>query len=134
MNGWAIHLKGLDNEEVFNLPLLLSFSIDDLIKDVQEMFKSMNLMNISDFVQGYYEEACAYSHVTPYAFFNNLKIYGSNSLIKEQFIVINLLIVQLYSKIIYVLKLDENDLDLRHVENLLINSLMTLVLSLNKQK
>ena len=134
LNGWAIHLKGLDNEEVYNLPLLLSFSIDDLIKNVQEMFKSMNLMNISDFVQGYYEESCAYSHVTPYAFFNNLKIYGSNALIKEQFIVINLLIVQLYSKIISVLHLDENDPDLKHVENLLINSLMTLVITLNRQK
>ena len=91
-------------------------------------------MNIADFVQGYYEESCAYSHVTPYAFFNSLKIYGSNALIKEQFVVINLLIVQLYSKIIQVLNLDENDPDLKHVEVLLINSLMTLVMELRKQK
>ena len=134
LNGWALHLKGLDNEEVCNLPLLLTHSIEDLVKDVQEMFKSLNLMNIADFVQGYYEESCAYSHVTPYAFFNSLKIYGSNALIKEQFVVINLLIVQLYSKIIQVLDLDENDPDLRHVEVLLINSLMTLVMDLKKQK
>ena len=134
LNGWALHLKGLDNEEVCNLPLLLTHSIEDLIKDVQEMFKSLNLMNIADFVQGYYEESCAYSHVTPYAFFNSLKIYGSNALIKEQFVVINLLIVQLYSKIIQVLNLDENDPDLKHVEVLLINSLMTLVMELRKQK
>ena len=133
LNGWAIHLKGLDNEEVMNLPSLLSFSIDNLIEDVKDMFNAMNLMNLSDFVQGYYEESCAYSHVTPYAFFNNLKIYRSSALIREQYIVINMLMIQLYTKIIDVFNLEENDLDLKHVEDLLVSSLTKLVISLQKQ-
>ncbi len=132
LNGWALHLTGLDNEEVINLPALLSFSIENLVKEVQEMFKEFGLMNISDFVQGYYEESCAYSHVTPYAFFNDLKIYRSNALIREQYIVINLLMIQLYNKIVEVFNLDENDIDLRRIEDLLINSLLKLTLSLKK--
>ena len=131
LNGWAIHLKELNNEEVVNLPSLLSYSIENLVQDVQEMFKAHNLMNIADFVQGYYEESCAYSHVTPYAFFNNLKIYTSNALIREQFIVINLLVVQLYNKIIEVFKFDDKDMDLIRVEELLINSLTKLMFSLD---
>ena len=113
LNGWAIHLKDLDNEEVVNLPALLSFSIDDLIKDIQELFEPYGLMNISDFVQGYYEESCAYSHVTPYAFFNDLKIYRSNALIREQYIVINMLLIQLYNKIVETFNFDVNEEDLK---------------------
>ena len=134
LNGWALHLKGLDNEEVMNLPSLLTFSIDNLIEDVKGMFEAMNLMNISDFVQGYYEESCAYSHVTPYAFFNNLKIYRSSALIREQYIVINMLIIQLYTKILEVFELDETDPDLKYVEDLLVTSLTKLVMSIREGK
>ena len=121
-----------NNNNFFNIKLV--YENDNLIDDVREMFNSMNLMNISDFVQGYYEESCAYSHVTPYAFFNNLKIYRSNALIREQYIVINMLMIQLYTKIIDVFNLDDNDPDLKHVEDLLVTSLTRLVLSIREDR
>lgn len=134
LNGWAIHLNGLENEEVINLPALLTYSIEDLIKDVQDMFKSYGLMNIADFVQGYYEESCAYSHVTPYAFFNNLKIYRSNALLREQYIVINILIIQLYNKILETFNFSEDDPDIQRIDNLLIQSLLNLIVSISIKK
>lgn len=130
LNGWAIHLTDLNNEEVVNLPGLLSYSISNLVENIQDLFTPFGLMNISDFVQGYYEESCAYSHVTPYAFFNDLKIYRSSALIREQYIVINMLIIELYNKIIDRFNLDENDPDLKRVDDLLISSLTKLTMSI----
>jgi len=100
LNAWALYLKGLDNEYVLNLPSLLSFSVSNLMENVNKELDQYNLnINITKYILGLYEESCAYSHVTPYAWVNNIKLYKNRNSFREQFLFVLLLLLEIYKEI-----------------------------------
>ncbi len=100
LNAWALYLKGLDNDYILNLPSLLSFSVTGLMNGINEELEQYNIhINIIDYVLGLYEESCAYSHVTPYAWVNNIKLYKNRTSFKEQFLIMLMLLLELFKEL-----------------------------------
>lgn len=100
LNAWALYLRGLDNDYILNLPSLLSFSVTGLMNGINEELKQYNIhINITDYVLGLYEESCAYSHVTPYAWVNNIKLYKNRTSFKEQFLIILMLLLEVFKEL-----------------------------------
>jgi hypothetical protein len=60
LNGWALYLKGKNNQVVPNSPFFVEMMATDLYKGER--------VDISSAILALYEEANAFTHVTPYAF------------------------------------------------------------------
>lgn len=107
LNGWALYLNGLDNEYILNLPSLLNFSVNGLTSGMNDELQQYGInIAITDYVLGLYEESCAYSHVTPYAWVNNIKLYKNRNSFKEQFLIILIIFLELFREIDEKLKND----------------------------
>ena len=58
LNGWALYLKNINNENVPNSPFFVDILGNDLI----------NNKEVTHYLLGFYEESNAFTHITPYAF------------------------------------------------------------------
>lgn len=90
LNGWALFLRELDNDKVPNAPALINYAVSKLTVNLPDILA--HNINFSDFSLGLYEESCAYSHVTSYAWYNSIYALKDKSIFKQQFIVANLLV------------------------------------------
>lgn len=73
LNGWALFLSKAKNDIVPNSPFFVEMLAQDLYKDDKE--------EVASSILALYEEANAFTHVTPYAFLKNLKFDLEKSLI-----------------------------------------------------
>ncbi|MDY4788412.1 MAG: hypothetical protein SO253_03740 [Bacilli bacterium] len=58
LNGWALYLKNINNENVPNSPFFVDLLGNNLL----------NNKEITHYLLGFYEESNAFTHITPYAF------------------------------------------------------------------
>ena len=120
LNGWALYLSGLENEYILNLPSLLNFSVSSLTSGINEELSQYGInIAITDYVLGLYEESCAYSHVTPYAWVNNIKLYKFRSSYKEQFLIILIILLEIFKEIDLRLKNDEKTVNIDKIRNII---------------
>ena len=68
---------------------------------------------------GLYEESCAYSHVTPYAWVNNIKLYKFRSSYKEQFLIILIILLEIFKEIDLRLINDEKTVNIDKIKNII---------------
>ena len=120
LNGWALYLNGLDNEYILNLPSLLNFSVNSLTSGINNELQQYGMnIAITDYVLGLYEESCAYSHVTPYAWVNNIKLYKNRNSFKEQFLIILIIFLELFREIDEKLKTDTKTKEIDEINKIL---------------
>ena len=100
LNGWALYLKNVNNENVPNSPFFVELMGRELI----------NNKEITHYLLGFYEESNAFTHITPYAFDPTQIDFD----LKKPLLLINELLKRLVTNIIktYDLrkKLPHNDL------------------------
>ena len=73
LNGWALFLTHGQNDTVPNSPFFVEMLAKDLFKDYKD--------DVASAVLALFEEANAFTHVTPYAFLKNLKFDLEKSLL-----------------------------------------------------
>lgn len=137
LNGWALFLPQLNNEDNLNFPSLIQYAIKNVIMEIGAKIANeeyQEIIETVDFVQGFYEEACAYSHITPYSWHNNLKLYEANNIFKEQYAITNSLLNQLFHGIIQTFNIQQDLEFYEKISNTLLKGMESLLQDLLKIK